>query len=61
MQESGMNKQKIREQSPTKPNDEPAKGASIDINMELGEEDLSKVSGGTCAKGQHIPKVKIIV
>ena len=56
-----MNKQKIREQSPTKPNDEPAKGASIDVHMELGEEDLSKVSGGTCAKGQHIPKVKIIL
>ena len=54
-------KKQIREQSPAKQNDDRAKDASIDINMELGEAELSKVSGGTCAKGQHIPKVKIIV
>ena len=60
MQERGM-KNKIPEQHPTKPNDERAKGASIDANVELGEEELSKVAGGTCAKGEHIPKVKIIV
>ena len=54
-------KNKIPEQRPTKPNDERAKGASIDANVELGEEELSKVAGGTCAKGEHFPKVKIIV
>jgi hypothetical protein len=54
MQENGM-KNQIREQSPTKPKDERAKDASIDANMELGEEELSKVSGGRrpCASGQH--------
>ena len=62
MQESGMDKQKIREQSPKKPKDEGAKAATIDANMELGDEELSKVSGGTltCVKGEHFKKVIII-
>jgi hypothetical protein len=61
MQESGM-KNKIREQTPTKPNDERVKDASIDGNIELGDEELSKVSGGrlTCVKGEHIKTGKII-
>ena len=54
-------KNKIREQNPKKLNDERAKDASIDANMELGDEELSQVSGGTCAKGEHFKKVKIIV
>jgi len=56
-------KNKIPERRPTKPNDERAKGASIDANTELGEEELSKVAGGTmtCAKGEHFKKVKLIV
>jgi len=57
-QESGM-KNKIREQRPTKPTDESVKGTSIDVNTELGEEELSKAAGGACVKGEHIPKVKI--
>jgi hypothetical protein len=62
MQESGM-KNKIREQSPTKPNDKRVKDASIDVSTEIGDEELSQVSGGrlTCVKGEHIPKVKITV
>jgi hypothetical protein len=59
MQESGM-KNQIREQSPKKPKDERAKSTSIDVNMELGDEELSQVSGGTCAKGEHFKKVRII-
>ena len=60
IQESGM-KNKIREQSPTKPNDKRAKDASIDAGVELGEEELSQVSGGrlSCAKGEHIKVVKL--
>ena len=56
-------KKQIREQSPTKLNDDRAKDASIDAGTELGEAELSKVSGGrlTCAKGEHIPKVKITI
>jgi len=27
---------------------------------ELSEQELQKISGGACAGGQHIPKVKII-
>jgi hypothetical protein len=53
MQESGM-KSKIREQSPTKPNDKRAKDASIDLSTEIGDEELSQVSGGHCVKGEHI-------
>jgi hypothetical protein len=52
-------KNKIREQRPTKPTDESVKGTSIDVNSELGEEELSKAAGGACVKGEHIPKVKI--
>jgi hypothetical protein len=61
MQESGM-KNKIREQNPTKPNDERVKDASIDVNVELGDEELSKVSGGrNCVKGEHYKEVKLTV
>jgi hypothetical protein len=62
MQESGM-KNKIREQSPIKPSDKRAKDASIDAGVELGDEELSQVSGGrlSCVKGEHNPKVKITV
>jgi len=47
--------------SPIKPSDKRAKDASIDAGVELGDEELSQVSGGrlTCVKGEHIPKVKI--
>ena len=56
-------KNKIREQSPTKPNDKRAKDASIDVSAEIGDEELSQVSGGrlSCAKGEHFKKVKITV
>ena len=56
-------KNKIREQSPIKPSDKRAKDASIDAGVELGDEELSQVSGGrlSCAKGEHIPKVKITI
>ena len=56
-----MNNQ-IRELSPTRqPNRERANASSIDVAMELGDEELSKVSGGrlSCANGRHIPQVKI--
>ena len=54
-------KNKIREQSPTKPNDKRAKDASIDVSAEIGDEELSQVSGGrlSCAKGEHIKVVKL--
>ena len=56
-------KNKIREQSPTKPNDKRAKDASIDVSAEIGDEELSQVSGGrlSCAKGEHIKVVKLSV
>jgi hypothetical protein len=55
-------KNKIREQNPTKPNDERVKDASIDVNVELGDEELSKVSGGrNCVKGEHIKEGKLTV
>jgi hypothetical protein len=62
MQESGM-KNKIREQSPKKLNDERAKDGSIDANTELGDEELSKVSAGrmSCVKGEHLKKVKLTI
>ena len=53
-------KSKIREQSPTKPNDKRVKDASIDVSTEIGDEELSQVSGGHCVKGEHIKVVKII-
>ena len=54
-------KNKIREQSATKPNDKRAKDASIDVSAEIGDEELSQVSGGrlSCAKGEHIKVVKL--
>lgn len=54
-------KNKIREQSPAKPNDKRAKDASIDVSAEIGDEELSQVSGGrlSCAKGEHIKVVKL--
>jgi len=54
-------KNKIREQSPTKPNDKRAEDASIDVSAEIGDEELSQVSGGrlSCAKGEHIKVVKL--
>lgn len=55
-QESDMNN-RIRELSPTRqPNSERANASSIHVAMELGDEELSKVSGGRlfCANGRHI-------
>ena len=53
----------IRDLDPTKPNDERAKPSLIDVEMELGEQELSNVSGGSlhlsCANGQHFSKAKI--
>jgi hypothetical protein len=53
----------IRDLDPTKPNDEPAKRSLIDVEMELGEQELSNVSGGSlhllCANGRHFAKGKI--
>jgi len=58
-----MNNQ-VRELSPSKPNNEPAKASAVGTEMELGERELSHVSGGrslflACANGKHIPAVKI--
>ncbi|MBR1284287.1 hypothetical protein JQ597_19750 [Bradyrhizobium sp. AUGA SZCCT0177] len=57
-----MNNQ-IRDLGPTKPSNERAKRSLIDVEMELGEEELSNVSGGslhlTCAKGQHFATGRI--
>jgi len=56
-----MNSQ-IRELSPTKqPNSERASASSLHVETELGDAELSKVSGGrlTCASGRHIPTLKI--
>ena len=56
-----MNHQ-IRELSPTKqPNSERTNASSIHVAMELGDEELSKVSGGrlTCVQGKHIKSGKI--
>ena len=57
-----MNNQ-IHDLGPTKPTNERAKRSLIAVEMELGEEELSNVSGGrlhlTCAKGQHFTTVKI--
>jgi len=62
-----MNNQ-IRELSPTKQDGEADKGAPICVSTELGEEELSQVSGGKssslalmCATGKHIANAKIIV
>jgi bacteriocin-like protein len=59
-------KNQIRELSPTKPNGEPNKGAPASVKTELGEEELSQVSGGkgmslylACANGKHIAAGKI--
>jgi hypothetical protein len=53
----------IRDLDPTKPNDQRAKRSLIDVEMELGEQELSNVSGGSlhlsCVKGQHFAKGKI--
>ncbi|MBR1233400.1 bacteriocin [Bradyrhizobium sp. AUGA SZCCT0182] len=57
-----MNNQ-IRDLGPTKPSNERAKRSLIDVEMELSEEELSNVSGGslhlTCAKGQHFATGRI--
>jgi bacteriocin-like protein len=62
-----MNKQ-IRELSSTKPDGEADKGASTLAKAELGEEELSQVSGGKgssralkCCTGKHIAEGKITV
>jgi hypothetical protein len=62
-----MNKQ-IRELSRTKPDGEADKGASTSVKAELGEEELSQVSGGKtsslalkCATGKHFAAGKITV
>ena len=60
-----MNNQ-VRELSPTRqPNGERANVSSIHVAMELGDEELSKVSGGRglalmCATGRHIAQAKIV-
>jgi hypothetical protein len=61
-------KNQIRELSPTKPNGEPDKGAPAFAETELGEEELSQVSGGKssslalhCCNGEHIKAGKITV
>lgn len=61
-----MNKQ-IREMSPTKPDGEPDKAAPTLVKAELGEEELSQVSGGKgsslaskCCTGKHYAEAKII-
>ncbi len=60
-----MNNQ-IRELSPTKqPNAERANASSIHVATELGDEELSRVSGGgglllKCATGRHIASAKIV-
>ena len=58
-----MNNQ-IRELSPTRqPNSERANASSIPVAMELGDEELSMVSGGKlasfCANGRHIATGRI--
>jgi len=57
-----MNNQ-IRDLGPTNPNNERAKRSLTVVEMELGEEQLSNVSGGSlhlsCAKGQHFATGKI--
>jgi hypothetical protein len=57
-----MNNQ-IRDLGPTNPNHEPAKRSRVEVEIELGEMELSNVSGGswhlTCAKGQHFKSGKI--
>jgi hypothetical protein len=56
-----MNNQ-IRELSPIRQqNNERASASSIQVAMELGDEELSKVSGGRliCANGRHIATGKI--
>jgi bacteriocin-like protein len=61
-----MNKQ-IRELSSTKPDGEADKGAATLAKAELGEEELSQVSGGKgsslaskCCTGKHYAEAKII-
>jgi hypothetical protein len=58
-----MNHQ-VHKLNPSKLNNESVKGSPAYVEMELGEEELSKVSGGrglysACVKGQHFPSVKI--
>jgi hypothetical protein len=59
-----MNNQ-IRELNPTRrPNGERVNASSVRVEMELGDEELSKVSGGRglalkCATGRHFAAVKI--
>jgi hypothetical protein len=59
--ESDMNNQ-IRVLSPTKqPNGERANASSLYVETELGDAELSQVSGGRliCAQGQHIKTGRI--
>jgi hypothetical protein len=62
IQERDMSDQ-IRELSPAKSNNERANCSLMHVEVELGEEELSIVSGGSlhlmCAKGQHFAKVKL--
>jgi hypothetical protein len=58
-----MNDQ-VRKASSSKLNNEHAKGLTVDVEAELGEEELSKVSGGrglylACVKGRHFPTATI--
>ncbi len=62
-----MNNQ-TRELSPTRLDGEADKGAPACVSTELGEEELSQVSGGKssgialmCATGRHIAEAKITV
>ena len=62
-----MNNQ-IRKLSPTKQDGEADKGAPICVSTELGEQELSQVSGGkgsslalVCASGKHFANAKIIM
>ena len=62
-----MNNQ-IRELSPTRQDGEADKGVPACVHTELGEDELSQVSGGKgssialmCASGKHIANAKIIV
>jgi len=46
---------KISSESP----DTLTKPSSNDGKIELNEEELSRVSGGACVAGKHIPKVSL--
>jgi len=57
-----MNDQ-MRDLCSTKLNNERAERSLIGVEMELGEQELSNVSGGSlhlaCVKGEHIKRAKL--